>query len=348
MTLRFQVADIYGRILSELQPGVESVAWRLNNVGQCKFSLSRTDPKCIEDYLRFGNLVLISFDNGLPDWGGMIDPPREWGASIIGTAYSGEYLFGLRQTDKGRYFSGATVGAIYQALVNEADDFTALGVALGSVWAGGDAHSPDYHFGNLLNIFSQSLADRLSDADFDVTAAESGGRVVLTANLYERKGADKLNYSLIEGTNCEIVNFSEQGSLINSWDMAGEGDDWGDDRPISHAEDASSIATYGLRQSSQIYSDVSVQATLDSHASLALAQSKDPHNMFSLQASDVSPARFRDYDVGDRLRLMAHSVGFKSSAAAIKDRFGIDTTVRIWAREYSPASNLCQLVVREE
>src|SRR3990167_9587987 len=106
---RVLVGDVYGRILAEIEPDVGAVTSRLNAVGQCTFSL--------EENLHFGNRILVQFDNGLRDWGGIIDPPRDWGmANVTCTAYSGEYIFGMRQTDTGRYFSGATVGAIYQSL----------------------------------------------------------------------------------------------------------------------------------------------------------------------------------------------------------------------------------------
>ena len=339
MTVRVLVGDVYGRILAEIEPDVGAVTSRLNAVGQCTFSLAKTDSKALEENLHFGNRILVQFDNGLRDWGGIIDPPRDWGlANVTCTAYSGEYIFGMRQTDKGRYFSGATVGAIYQSLIDEANAQRDMGIALGSVWTGGEGHSPDYHFKNLLDIFQDSLCDRLSDADFDVTASEASGKIVFTANLYERKGTTRTDYPLIESANAQVARFSEQGYLVNWWDLAGEGSDWGDNRIFSHTEDATSIGVYGLRQGSQIYSDVSVQATLDAHATNALAQSKDPHNMLELVTLDAVPARFRDYDVGDTVPLSMHSMGFG----------GLETTVRIWGRTYSPNLNLCGLVVREE
>lgn len=344
---RFIVGDIYGRILAELQPYVDAVTWRINDVGQCAFALPKTDPKAISDYLKFGNRVLLQFDNGLPSWGGVIDPPRVWDlANIQCTAYSGEYIFGQRITDKGRYFSGATVGTIYQALIEEAAAVHDHGIAIGEVWAGGDSHSPDFHYGKLLEIFRDTLCTRLSDADFEVTAAENNGRIVFTANLYERQGSPKNDYALVEGKNVQVSGYSEQGHIVNAWDLAGEGSDWGDTRLTSHLEDGASISTHNLRQDSQIYSDVNVQATLDTHAANLLAQSKDPHNMLELVALDDAPARFADYAVGDSLPLQIHSMGFSGSGTS--PGTGLETTVRIWGRSYAPNINLCGLVVREE
>lgn len=339
MSVRFLVADIYGRELAELSPDIEAVSWLLNGYGRCKFAISKTDAKATAGNLRFGNRVLLQFSNGLPAWGGIIDTPREWDEkSIHCDAYGGEYLLSYRQTGKARYFTNASVGTIFRTLIEETGAFKPLDLAFGNVWSGGDGHSPEYHYSNLFEIVQKSLCESLSDADFDVTASLQNGRIVLTANLYERKGRDLSNYSLVEGANVTVTRFAEQGQIVNWWDMPGSGSDWSAARPVGHDQDNESIAQYDLRQGSKIYSDVSALATLDTHASTALSESKDPHNMFELTATDRPPARFADYDVGDSLPVILHSVGFG----------GVDSRIRLIGRSYSPQSNLCSLLVREE
>lgn len=69
---RLLVADLTGTVLTELKPRLEKVSWVENDVGQMTFALAKTDPKLQERYLRFGNRVLVEFDNGLPPWGGVI------------------------------------------------------------------------------------------------------------------------------------------------------------------------------------------------------------------------------------------------------------------------------------
>ena len=68
-----------------------------------------------------------------------------------------------------------------------------------------------------------------------------------------------------------------------------------------------------------------------------LDKSQYPYNIFDIVALDEEPAKFADYDVGDTISLLSHSVGFG----------GIDTTVRILAREYKPVDGVCNLVVQE-
>src|SRR4030042_6489085 len=95
---RVLVAERVGRILGGREPELGPVSWRLNDVGRLTMRLARADPKATEDNLRFGNRILVEFDNGLPNWGGIIDPPRHWDGLHIGArAYSAEDRVGWRR-----------------------------------------------------------------------------------------------------------------------------------------------------------------------------------------------------------------------------------------------------------
>jgi hypothetical protein len=253
------------------------------------------------------------------------------------TALSGEQLFKYRTTDKGRYFSNASVGTIYQALINEANAIENMGIVLGEVWTGGNVHSPDYHYKDLLDIFQKSLTTRMSTADFGVTAEQSGGYIVLTANLYESRGANKTRFALIQDKNISTIKLKEQGPIINSWDIAGEGTNWGAERLTANSQDITSIGIYGLREDSKVYADVSYQSTLDNHADNLLAATKNPYNIFAISVLDKKPAKFADYDLGDVVSLIAPDYGFG----------GTDTIVRILSRSFVPDTGICDLVVQE-
>jgi hypothetical protein len=324
--------------IAEISPDIEYISWRLNKVGRAKFTLAKTDSKATERILRFGNRILFEFDNGLPNWVGVIEPPRNWkGSEIKCMAFSGEHIFSFRTTDKGRYFSGQTVGAIYKKLITEANDVSSMGITVGDVYEGGGVHSPSYHFKSLLDIFQNSLTKNLSNYDFDVTATYGSGSLILKANLYETKGTTKKGVGLVEGSNVTGLKLSEQGPIINSWDMVGEGFGWGDDRPTSHAEDESSIDKYGLREDSYVYPDVNLPTTLQVHADDELATSKEPYNEYDIDVQDVAPGLFANYGLGDYVSLISHTYGFD----------GIDETVRITDREYRPEKAECFLVVKE-
>jgi len=337
--IRFVVGDVAGTQIAEIEPDIGPISWRLNDIGRVQFALAKTDAKVTEAILRFGNRVLIEFDNGLPDWGGVIDTPREWGLGMVTcNAYGGEQILGYRQTDKTRAFEGDAIGVIYQALLSEATAAKNTGITIGSIWHGGDTHALEYHYKNILAIIRETLCGSLSDYDYDVTGSLDSGKIVLAANLYERKGYTKNNCVLIEGLNVSDAKLVEQGQIINSWDLVGAGSDWGPDRPTAHAEDAASIGRYGLRQGQAIFNDIVDQNTLQSMADNLLSQSKDVHAMFDLSTVNISgPGGFADYDVGDTVRLQLHSYGFG----------GFDGLITIEAREYNPASGECRLIVRE-
>lgn len=335
---RFIVGNKSGAQLAELSPGIGPISWRLNKVGKVSFSLAITDSKTIRDNLRFGNRVLIEFDNGLPNWGGVLDPPRKWdGARIKCTAYSAAHLFKHRITGKNKLFSGSSVGAIFKALIEETNLIEDTGVEIGSIYGGGTGHSPDYHYKKLLDIFQKSLTERMSNSDYDFIPSLSSGRIIFTANFYDTKGSDKTNFALVQGRNITKMRLTEQGPILNYWDVAGEGVDWTDDRIDSNAQDSNSIKVYGLRQGGRVYVDVSIQATLDENAISLKNEFGNPFNIFELEVANKDPAQFGDYDLGDTITLLAPDYGFD----------GIDTTARILDRSFNPESGLCSLVVQE-
>lgn len=249
--IKLVVGDKTGTQVAELEAEIGPVSWRLNDVGRVQFALSKKDAKAIQANYQYGNRVIVQFDNGLPNWVGVIDTPRDWGqAKVTANAYSGEYILGTRQTDRGRYFTNQTVGEIYRGLIDDANGVADMGITIGNVWEGGPGHYPEYHFKNLLQIVRESLCATLSDYDFDVTGELTGNKITMRANLYERKGYERVNVVLVEGTNLANVRLIEQGTIINSWDLAGAGDGWGDDNRIySHAEDGGSISRFGDRKS---------------------------------------------------------------------------------------------------
>jgi hypothetical protein len=336
---RLVVADRNGQRLAELEPLIESVEWRLNDVGVLRYRLSKRDAKAIEDNFRYGNLILLSWDNGLPDWGGVIDTPRDWdGESIRATAYSGERLLAYRQTNRGRYFSQATVGHIFRSVITESAQVWPMRVTVGETWGGGGLHSPSYHFRSLFDIAQVSIGRRLSPADFAVKPVVVGGEVRFVAELWQRRGQWRPGVALVEEVNVTRVRLREQGMIVNSWAVVGEGTTWGDDRPIVYVQDEASIWEYGLREGRAIYADTSEMVTLQATADNLLAASARPRVMLELEALDAGPGRFADYDVGDSVMLTLPSYGFG----------GYERMVRILARTLWPERGVCELVVEEE
>jgi hypothetical protein len=334
--VRFQVADRWGRLIAELEPLVESVEWRLNNVGRLHYQLSQRDTKAIADYFRYGNLVYLQLDNGLPPWGGVIDTPQDWVNGIIrATAYSGEKLLDYRQTSRGRYFNQTGVGHIFTSVITGAAGVWPLLVNVGEVWPGGGIHSPSYHFRSLLDVVRVSIGTRLSPADFVVRPVVAGDSMDFTGDLYRRRGRDLPGVALVEDANVAEARLKEQGDIVNSWAVVGEGTTWGDERPIVYVQNDDSIAVYGLREGRAIYSDTKELETLQATADNLLAQSAWPRVMLDLVVLDAGPGRFNQYDVGDAVWVSLPSYGFG----------GYEGLVRILARTYFPERGVCELVV---
>lgn len=337
MAMRLLIGNTTGTLIGELEVNVGPISWRLNQIGRLQFTIERGNAKATSDMLRYGNRVCAQFDNGLPDWGGVIDTPRDWSYGIIqANVYSAEYVLGWRTTDRGRYFTSASVGYILRKLIEEAQAEENLGISIGEIWYGGEVHSPDYHLDNVLKIVQDSVCDRLSTAEFEIVPSVSNGQIIFTANLYERLGEDKsASVALIEDTNLVSAAMTEVGPIVNYWQLAGNGQNWGADRLTSMAEDRASISTYGLRMDAKVFGDVSIQETLDAHASALLDESNDARLVFDLDAANVAPALFADYRVGDNVWLELPSYGFS----------GVGQSVRVIGREFNPVTGFCRLVV---
>ncbi|MCB0013767.1 MAG: hypothetical protein KDE34_17765 [Anaerolineales bacterium] len=329
-----------GEAIGEIRPYVPEISWRINDFGRAKFTLAVTDSQAKAEFLQFGNRILIEFDNGLPNWGGVIDVPRDWGAGTVScAAYSGEYLLNFRRTDKGRYFTDTPVGTIARRLVEEANAIRATGLTIGDIWVGGDLHSPDYHVKNLYDIFTQSLFSRLSTADFAVIPSQVNGRIVFTLNVYERRGADKPGVALHEGKNMTANStLSEQGPIYNDVITVGDGQNWGDDRLTGYGVDQSSVELYGLRETGVMMSGVKSPITLQAGADTAIANNAHPHNLLKIEATDKKPGTFAQYDLGDRVAAEMPNYGFG----------GFRASVRVLGRAFYPERGVCDVVVREE
>jgi hypothetical protein len=326
-----------GAQLAEIEPDVQSVAWRLNGVGQAKFTLPWSDPKCTQNNLRYGNRLLIQFNNGLPDWGGVIDLPRgRANGAVTSTAYSGEYLFDWRVTAKGRYFASMAPGYIFKTLLQEQNAKYPIGIDLGEIYEGGMRRTIEYHYHDLLERY-KDLA-RLSGNDFSVTPEYIAGVLKFKANWHARRGEDKRETIwLLEGTNVTDAALDEQGSLANRVITIGQGQTWGTERLDAIVNNLDSRALYDYREYAEVESGVAMQATLQANAEAILAARAWPSHRITISASDSAPARFVDYDVGDILRAML---------SIYSPEWIFDAPVRILAREWKPAG-ACRLEVEE-
>jgi hypothetical protein len=333
MSATMRIFDRRGRERAEVRADILAIAWRLNNVGKGTAFLPYTDPKCTQANLRYGNRILVQFDNGLPDFAGVIDTPRRRSAGgITFSIYTGERMLDFRRSGKDASYSGAP-GAIFQAII-EAENTKSQLMTVGNIASSGTERSIEHHYHDILRRV-RDLA-RLTGQDFRITSGVVAGSIVFYANWYTTLGTDKTNSVwLIGGVNC-TGTLDEQGQIANQVYCVGEGDNWGALRLVGEANEATSRSDYDLREYAELQSAV-VQGTLDANAETLVNAMAQPRKKFTLTAIDRVPARFSSYDIGDRVTLELFQKW---------PEWAFSGTVRIIAREWT-ANNTCRLEVEE-
>lgn len=303
------VADPFGRVLEEIRPESGTIGSILNGVGATSITMKTRNSKFVESNFLFGGMIYFAFGNGLLPWAGFA-VRRKWRApGLAEIEYrSAEILFGWRVSGKDDYFQNTPGLIARQALVNASASFPANIIPL-DIWNGGTPLVRDYHFENLADVLAD--VQEASAGDWNVDANETGGRIKLYLNFYERRGSDKAALYLKQGVNIEIPDYTEQDTgLVNQWYVVGGGNTWDDDRPVGFAQDMDSIAVHGLRQDVVFLNGVTDIQSLNAHAASLLSKSLIPFRSVGGVAVDKEPARFADYDVGDRLTVEAPQMGF--------------------------------------
>lgn len=334
---KMHVGNRNGDVLAELNGTIGPVSWRLNKIGKTTVTLALDDAK--PELLAYGNRILLEFDNGLPNWGGVIDTPLTWAKGAVAfTVYQFEHLLQYRRTVKNRDFWAAPVGAIFFELLRDTQLDEHLGVEYGQIWTGGSIHSPRYHYDDLWEIITKGLA-KLQAADFRFSPLLSGGRITFKAEFFERLGEDlSARIALREGFNVAEATLTEQGKIVNDFAAAGSGTNWGDDRLVSAYIVNASRQRLGLRQGSKIYPSVGDQETLDRYTQAVCEDSAYPHVKAKLTVANLAPGTFAQYDVGDSVLVDLPSYGFD----------GYREKCKVETREYNPMTEKCTLVMAQE
>lgn len=322
------VGNPRGVVIGELTADIDGVSYLLNEAGQAQLVAGAGTREAL---MELGNRLLIFFDNGLPPWAGFIDPPRRWSYGQVAlTAYGGERLPAQRVTPRTRRFAAVTPGAVLAALL--AEQAGPAVVEAGRLYIGGAAISAELHLETLLKVVEDRL---LAYGDWNVTGALENGRIRLRANFYARRGRYLPNCWLLEGHNAVNVEPEEQGPIVNEWLTAGAGNGWEAwSRPYATARDEASIRRYGLRQAPEVMSGVGDQTTLEARTALNLEASAWPYVATPLDALNLPPARFGDYDVGDEVNVELYSM-----------MGGFQGVRRVLGREFRPRDGVCATVV---
>lgn len=220
-------------------------SWLLDDVGQCVFTLSSKDPKCTEKNLRFGNMLYIQ-STGLPDWVGIIDPPRgrNYG-SITVTAYTAEYLFKLRNTIRAFQTGSVSAGAIFTRLLQNANNSGGTQVSKGSVYTGGPVVNTTIQLSSVYSELKRVAA--INGNNWEIAAQlSSNNNLTLQANYFQRLGSIRNDY-MIRDDDVEMIDVTgidEQGPFYNIVDGYGNAASL-DSRVYATVQNFESINLYG-------------------------------------------------------------------------------------------------------
>lgn len=339
MATRISVFTRDGVPLDELQCSV-TLADALNKAERAIFSIAKTDPKATAANLARRNLVLVE-DDAYGTWGGVIWKPRTWYYDRIEfTAYSAEFLLSFRRAPF--LNQNGTPGDIFGYLIDQVNLSENLRVQRGSIDRDNRRVDLSTKFDNMYDAVA-GFANRVGN-DFAFTPArDANNNLFFFANWYQRRGTTSdfiLEYSYDTRKPGGWV-MQEQGEIINNVLTFSTGTQGYVGIGLTY-EDAVSRATYGLIEGVQ--SDPSiVDSTLDARSLAALAYYKSPRNTFKLEVkNDATKRTFQHLNLGDTVRLMMADVGFYSEGG-----LGIDTNVRILAREYDPEAGTMMLTVDE-
>ena len=335
--VRAVLYDAAGAPVAEISPQIESVIWRLNGPGSAQFRLAYRDPACVKSWLLPGRCVLFQFENGLPDWGGIIEfPLKQDTYGVVVSAFTMEKVLETRRTAKTVIFANQTPGAICQAMIEAANAIAPTGIIVGTFYASGSQISTEYHLQNVLELI-KDLA-RLSGNDLAIVPTLVAGVLTFTAHWYEERGEDKSDQVLlVENRNAQIASLDWQGPVWNRITLAGEGSTWDDNRMTVTEEDTDSQKDFRLREYSEVQSGKVSEATLTANAEALVDLYRQPKKRVSLVAMDRAPGEFANYDIGDVVRVQA----FQQWSDWV-----LDDSFRVIAREWKP-DNMCALEVEE-
>lgn len=328
---RVTIFDKHGYMLGDLRVSTRRSWTRAssNVIGKCDFDISKRDAHARKKFLNYGNFVLVRHPK-LPDWLGVIYPPRSWGYGFLSVcAYQAEKILAWRNTHKGG-FRGSP-GSIFRQILEHTnavqynekpirpnliyDDNTLRREATG-----------DNALSHVVNVA------KTSGQDFEVTHDFVNGRLVLIGNWYKSMGLDTHKY-FREGRNIESSGnaMQETGELFN--DVTGESDASTEASRFPHTEiDTAAIADYGLYQTRIIVSGVTDMATLQASVLETLKKTINPLRTIDVFALDIEDT-FSYLSIGNKWMADINSAGFSG------DGFGAQLPIEIMGMEHDDTAD---------
>jgi hypothetical protein len=338
MALRLLFHDREGRLLEEVG-GQAYCFWRLNEMGRADITLPITESKLRADLVRYGNLVKIEHESA-GDWGGVLRVPETWTESeytiraITGEALLQDRVVGSRQTLVG------CSGDIFEQIIQMANAVEDTRLRPDAIDRSGSVFSFDIEFESLW-----SALKRLRQFTWGEWAIEPGtdsdGGMCFDCSWYKRRGVQQ---SLTLHNTGKGANLALGGRILSTKrEIANEitaVEQVAAEAERRHETRASedSRALYGLRQSVvSVWAQEGATANLEAAALSELRRVQYQERLFALQAVESTVGdTFPFLGLGDRVGLSIMRVGF-----------GIETTVRVLAKEFDDREGYMPLAVKE-
>lgn len=334
MTTRTTIYDRGGRLLAELDVMVKR-SWVKNKPGSASFAISTLDAKCIEEYLQFGNLVLIEHDK-LPSWCGYITTPREWGNGVVSVNASGMMGRWSGRSGVGEVNYGGSPGYAIEGFIREMNARDDTRIRMGERVLDGIAEVGSVPNTSKMLEFISQMVDEFKNCLLEFEPGkDDSGRLVVMANW--RKLPEEVGLTvLMEGHNIEAVNnvLVEQGTIANKLWLQSKGETK-QDRKVIELVDSESIERYGMYELSEQVnnSNTYVQEPIEEIALDKLSKMKNPRKLYNFKVLDVGEA-WNEMRVGAQFRCELYSAGFYGSS------FGSFSTVRVNGMTFSENGRL--------
>lgn len=329
---RVRIYSRLGVCLCDLRVTVERNL-RVSDEGEAEFDIAVTDTNCRDDYLRFGNWLMVE-NSKLESWVGMIDEDQTWGKrSLHVQAYTPDRQLLYRNVPRQLNFSGKA-GSIFRQLINITNREEATVIEVGEIWEGGPDMPDESLSGDTLQDYLFELVQR-TDGEFSFTPVSQKGRLTIYANWSRRTG-HKTNLALVESYNLMDISsmLRTRGKIENELWGYGNGAST-NDRATAIALDTDSRSRYGLRQGSRVYSDYSEPGAVRAAVQSELNKVREARRVFKLSALDEGQT-FEHIRIGNTHPLSAWSIGW-----------GIETRVRTTGWYRNPLRGGLDLIVEE-
>lgn len=337
-------------------------SWVLNEYGKAEFEMQLDDPKCTLRNLNFGNLVRIEHlptevknDAGivtgylgkLPDWYGIILPPRTWGIDNVSiTVYGIEAVLAFRAMPY-MTLTGMTPKNMFLEILSQANKR-----ASNIVIQPGIVNDLSLTFSDDLRTNAYDHIKKLSKVsgmDWNITGEiGNNGNMILTANLFNNSGTynaqarsnDTPSPVVLDNLNSESSAplLTEQGTITNQiYAMSSASSP--EARTSSFVSIPDSVNDYGPLQINQVYLGQHDATSIDNSARSRIERRGRPVKMIGRTALDNGDLLSR-LKVGQLAYVKDTRVGFNPNGG-----FGFSSYVKILSMTYNDLSNKVPLNV---